>query len=145
MNYDFREAAEELQKLMTGHRRSGFMERNGLFAKGEMFALGFLYKRGGEVLPGEISEKMGISSARIASILNALERKELVTRRIDPTDRRKILVKLTGEGSAKALAHREEALSEMENILRGMGEDDTKELIRLLRKLSDILKGEVTV
>ena len=140
MDYDYRKAAEELQKLTLERHRGGAMEKYGLAIRGEMFALNFLYRHGSTVLPSEISEKMGISTARIASILNALEGKELITRRIDPTDRRKILVELTEEGGARAVAHREEMLQGAERVLRKMGEDDTRELLRLLGKLFDVMK-----
>ena len=78
---------------------------------GEQFVLSFVSHRGGSVTPSEISNAMGISTARIAAALNNLESKGLVTRSIDLRDRRRILVELTEEGKAKEADHRKAIIS----------------------------------
>lgn len=52
----------------------------------------------GEPLPGHvIAERLFVSSASMTSLLDTLERRGLVERQAHPTDRRKILVRLTDE------------------------------------------------
>ena len=53
------------------------------------FVLTYISKHGGSVIPSEISNEMGISTARIAAALGSLESKGLITRRIDERDRRR--------------------------------------------------------
>jgi DNA-binding MarR family transcriptional regulator len=55
----------------------------------------------GEPLPSNvIAERLLVTTASMTSLLDTLERRGLVERNRHPTDRRKILVSLTAEGSA---------------------------------------------
>ena len=45
--------------------------------------------------PGELCRSMGVSSARVAAIFAALERKGLIERQLHMQDRRRIRVALT--------------------------------------------------
>ncbi|MCL2486806.1 MAG: MarR family transcriptional regulator [Oscillospiraceae bacterium] len=135
---DYKKAAGELHDLLVAHMKSGLSQRLQKAGHGEMFALGFLMKQEGCVLPSSISAAMNSSTARTASLLGALEQKGLVTRQIDPSDRRQILVSLTGEGRALAASHEEHVRDNLEKTLRSLGEDDTRELIRLITKLVGI-------
>ena len=67
--------------------------------RGELFVLNYLDHREGEVHPKELSEKMAVSTARIARLLNHMEEKSLVTRLPDPGDNRQIIVQLTPDGA----------------------------------------------
>ena len=67
------------------------------FLQGGAFILQYIYMSKREVLPSEISNEMSISTARIAAALGNLESKGLITRQIDKSDRRRILVSLTPE------------------------------------------------
>lgn len=66
-------------------------------AQGEPFVLNYLYCHG-SAQPSQISVAMQVSTARITTILNGLEKREMVVRRPDETDRRKINVCLTEQG-----------------------------------------------
>ena len=63
--------------------------------RGELFVLNYLDHREGKVHPKELSEKMAVSTARIARLLNHMEEKSLVIRQPDPGDSRQIIVQLT--------------------------------------------------
>lgn len=106
--------------------------------QGEAFMLHYLAMNHGSVLPSEISQIMGISSARIAAALNSLERKGLITRRIDITDRRKILVDLTPEGMALAEGQHQTILEDTSELLAMLGEQDAQEYVRLTGKLAEL-------
>ena len=109
---------------------------------GEQFVLSFVSHRGGSVTPSEISNAMGISTARIAAALNNLESKGLVTRSIDLRDRRRILVELTEEGKAKEADHRKAIISMIALVLENIGEEDTVELLRILKKIAENVPGD---
>jgi len=105
---------------------------------GEAFVLRFIALHGDDVLPGEISGEMGVSSARVAAALNSLESKGLITRRIDPRDRRKILVSITPDGKALARQQQQDVVAGAAKMLALLGEQDAKEYVRITGKLAEI-------
>lgn len=105
--------------------------------RGESFVIRLLDFQGGSVQPSEISAIMGISSARIAAALNSLERKGLITRRIDPSDRRRILVDLTDAGKVTAEEQRLAMLAHTSRMFSILGEENAKEYVRLTGILAD--------
>ena len=54
--------------------------------KGEMFVLNYLLTHKAIIHPKELSEKMAVTTARIASLLNHMEEKKLICRYPDPED-----------------------------------------------------------
>lgn len=103
--------------------------------QGETFALLYILKQGGIVLPSEISNEMSVSSARVAAILNNLENKGYITRQIDKSDRRKILVELTRKGVRRAEKQNQMVISITARMLELLGQHDAKELVRIMGKL----------
>lgn len=106
--------------------------------EGEMFTLFYLKDRNESVSPGEISGEMNISSARVASILNGLEKKGFLQRQIDKTDRRRIPVNLTAKGQEKAEKQYEELIKMIEKMFELLGEEDSKELVRITGRIIEI-------
>ena len=103
---------------------------------GEHVMLTYLSHHGGSGIPSEISNELGISTARIAATLNSLEAKGLLTRRIDELDRRRILVELTPAGQMKESEHEKHIVNMMVHMLENLGEQDATEFLRNLKKLS---------
>lgn len=106
--------------------------------KGEHFVLYYLYNLNNNAVPSEISEIMGVSSARIAAVLNKLENKGLITREIDLKDRRRILVKLSTEGNKKAKEQRQLVMDKTIEVLKLLGKEDAKEFVRITSKLANL-------
>ncbi|AJH00137.1 hypothetical protein LF65_03580 [Clostridium beijerinckii] len=104
---------------------------------GENFVLSYISQHEGDVIPSDIANAMGTTSARIAAVLNSLEKKGMVTRRIDEIDRRRILVNLTDLGTEEVRIQDELRLSYVINMFKVLGEDDAKEYVRLTKKLAD--------
>lgn len=114
-----------------------------LFVKGEEAILIYLSKNKDSIItPSEISDIFNISTARVASSLNSLETKELVTREIDKDDRRKIIIKLTKKGNELAEQFKTENLKVTVEILSRLGEEDSKTFLNIVEKLKNILKEE---
>jgi DNA-binding MarR family transcriptional regulator len=107
--------------------------------RGEACIIYVIAQKGGGVLPGEISNEMGISSARTAVALNNLEKKGLITRQMDRSDRRKILVDLTLAGQILVEHHNRTMLESAVRIIEALGERDAKELVRILGKLAAVM------
>ncbi|HEY0221360.1 MarR family winged helix-turn-helix transcriptional regulator [Lactovum miscens] len=134
-----RENAEELIHIIKDMSKNKAVNIMNSYSRGEMPVLGYLMHHLEEgVVPSEIGHVCQISTARVANILNALEEKNLVTREIDKNDRRKILVRITETGKAKAMIAKDEIITNLEKVLEEIGENDSRELLRLLRSFIEI-------
>ena len=102
------------------------------FPKGETFILNYLTDRDAPVMPSELSAALQASTARVAAALNSLEAKGFILRQEDSTDRRRILVTVTPQGANKVLEKRRKVHSQIESLMRQLGEEDAGELLRLL-------------
>ncbi len=105
--------------------------------RGEMVVLLFIAQHGKPARPSEISSAIKRTTARVAATLNSLERKGLVTREIDTSDRRQILVTLTQAGEAEVTRQREEVLRMVTKTLERLGENDARELVRIILRLAE--------
>ena len=91
-----REALSELYASVWGNR-SKMQKEFARGAHGEPFILHELALRG-TMTPSQLASSLKASSGRISTVLAALEKKGLITRDIDPDDRRIIRVNLTDAG-----------------------------------------------
>jgi len=138
---DYTELAYQFLQNMYDFQRSSRQKQIDETMRGEGFALLYISRQEGSVLPGDISSAMNISTARIAAALNSMENKGLITRRIDKEDRRRILVELTEAGRRLAAERDQMALSHTKQMLELLGESDAKALVRILRRLSELAPG----
>jgi DNA-binding MarR family transcriptional regulator len=106
--------------------------------QGEGFVLHYI-AHGGCVLPGEIGNAMRVSTARVATALNSLEKKGLITRQIDVSDRRKILVRITSEGKLLAERNYRVAVDVIAKRFALLGEYDAKEYVRITGRLAELI------
>lgn len=135
---DYAKLAEEfLQKIYRLSKSSTHKEINDSM-QGEIFALQYIAFHKGAVQPSEISNMTHVSSARVAATLNSLESKDLITRRIDSSDRRRILVELTPNGKQEAEKYFQMILKKVTEMLSGLGEYDATEYVRIIGRLSEI-------
>ncbi|MGI6066224.1 MAG: MarR family winged helix-turn-helix transcriptional regulator [Bacillota bacterium] len=99
-------------------------------------ALVLLYKKDGMAL-WELGEEMLVSRANITGLMDRLERRGLVTREINPDDRRSLTARLT----TKARQLVEEILPELDkfnnNVMKGLDGEEKLLLLKLLKKLQD--------
>ena len=135
---DYSATAAELYEKMRLLHNASLQKSIDEAIHGECFVLNYIARREAEVLPGEIVGEMNVSSARIAQILNNIESKGLITRRIDKSDRRRILVELTPEGRKTAAEDKRNIMEMIEKTLSLLGEEDAGEYVRITGKLADI-------
>lgn len=92
----------------------------------------------GTIKAADLSELLEMSRPSITRILNGLEKRGLITRTIDPNDRRSINIGLTEAGTeALKLANRK-ILNFAERVVESLGESDTDKLIALIERLTMI-------
>lgn len=113
----------------------------GLFSQGEMRMTGCLQCGHDGVTAGELAELLGITTARVAATLKSLEKKNVVCRARDPKDRRRVLVYLTAHGRALAQRRMDENVLLLAEVYRRMGETDTREFLRLQRRVEEIAEA----
>lgn len=131
------EAIISFHEIMS-NRKKDMVENINRANKGELFVLHFLSMRNASVLPSEISMALHASTARISALLGALEKKEQIVRDIDKNNRRNILVNITEAGRMRAQDEMEAMHQGMAKVFAEMGEADTVEFIRLMRKFFDL-------
>ena len=107
--------------------------------RGEMAVLRLLAEENRQLLAGEISRGLGMTTSRIAAVLNSLEKKDMITRCADPADRRRVVVALTGRGEDFCRARRREAERYFTHLLERLGEDDARQFVHLLGRVFAIL------
>ena len=107
--------------------------------RGEMAVLRLLAREQRLMLAGEISRSLSMTTSRIASVLNSLEKKEMIARLPDPADRRRVAVALTARGEDFCRARRREAERDFTHLLERLGEDDARQFVHLLGRVFAIL------
>ncbi|MEY8351783.1 MarR family transcriptional regulator [Lachnospiraceae bacterium 54-53] len=133
---DYKDLALEFMEVMNQTRRRNVPKQIDDSMRGEHFVLNYISEHEGNVIPSDISHEMGITSARVAAALNSLEKKGLITRRIDAGDRRRILIDMTDAGREQVKKHYEMILDTTIDMLRYLGEEDAKNYIRIMKKMA---------
>lgn len=107
------------------------------FTAGEVDVL-FALRRSGSpytLTPSELARTLMLSPAGITNRIDKLERAGLVTRALDPDDRRSFRVALTAEAVALADEIVTEHVANEARLLEALSPADRKHLDRVLRKL----------
>jgi DNA-binding MarR family transcriptional regulator len=92
---------------------------------------------------GEIQKHIGVLPAQMSRIVRSLEHKgekPLIKCTINPSDKRKIDVELTGEGRKAHEVYRQVKLGSIEKMLQGLREQDRWELLRILREIGQQMR-----
>lgn len=132
---DYKSMAEELLRVRAELLRVPANQMVNEFVHGELFVLNYLLVHGGTAYPKELSKEMSVSSARIAALLNQMEKKGWITRATDVVDTRQILITLTPLGKKVVMRKKDEIVNEVVQVLEKIGPDDAKELLRIQRKI----------
>ena len=134
---DYKSCAKESIPYLKWMRKSAAFRNLGDLAEGEVAVLLYLsFERDG-LSAGELTELFGVASSRTAAILNRLEKKGLAKRESDPSDRRRIRVFVTPDGSRVAKEKYEDTVDSMAELLSSLGEEDAKSFLRIVRKASE--------
>lgn len=131
--------AGELFQQLRNNSKVSLAEMLNDFNRGEIGVLGYLVFDKDNVTSGELSEKLNVSTARVASILNSLEAKGYIIRNVDKLDKRKIYVKITMEGKLIANNIKNELMNKIINVVKEIGEEEIKEYVRISLKIRNIL------
>ncbi len=77
-----------------------------------------------ETTMGLLSQTLEIDNAAITRLVDKLEKQQLVSRRVNPDDRRQMLIAITDAGMQKALAVKKVAQAANRKIEEGFSQED---------------------
>jgi DNA-binding MarR family transcriptional regulator len=101
----------------------------------ELFALGHLYYDG-ELTPGELSGRLGLSSGTMTALVDRLESAGYAARSPNPGDRRSQLVRITETGTAIMGSIHAEFAQSIHRTLVGMSAQTRRALVDALAALA---------
>lgn len=113
--------------------------------RGEGVLLGYLARHDQQATPAELSGALGVSTARIAALLNKMERKRLVERQRHP-DHRTTVVRLLPDGKKLNQEQEESFCQGVVEFFETLGEERAALFVELQREMVDFMtqksKGE---
>lgn len=115
------------------------------FNCGEIGVLSTLAFDQNPVTAGELSEKLNVTTARIARILNSLESKQYIKRKNDRTDRRKNFVTITKKGKELADSTKKEIMDKIVQVIQEVGYDEIQTYISIVLKVRSVLNNQDTI
>lgn len=129
---------DRIREIFLNSKNPNFKIEEGV--KGMLPVLKILYDSKEEVTPKDIENKLGITSARTARVLNQLTEKKYISRIKSKVDKRKTIVVLTEEGKKTALHHRTMFISYVDLMLNGITDDEKEAFLSIMQKMGDNLK-----
>lgn len=108
--------------------------------KGELYVLNYLYTHHRAVHPKELSENMLVSTARIAALLNNMEKNGLITREHKDSDNRFVSVSITKNGIDRIVCQRSKTINYVASVIESIGTRDMEEYIRIQKKIIATIK-----
>lgn len=103
--------------------------------RGENFVLSYLAKHQNQAYPKELSKALGVSSARVAAILNQLETKGMIRRQADPTNKRQAIILLLEPGLQQKQKNADHFMAETIPFLQALGPEDAQAYLRIQKKI----------
>ena len=97
-------------------------------------------KNGNTDLTG-IREFLAISKAAVSQMLSSLERRGLINRKVDPQNRRNLILSLTSTGRIALKEKSVEVDQRIAEIISYMGEPDALQFTAIIEKMNDALKA----
>ena len=139
---DYTSLAQELLTVRANLLQVPANQQLSQMVRGEMFVLNYLFTHEGAIHPKELSRQMAVTTARIASLLNHMEKKQLLLRRADPEDNRQVIVELTEQGRQTTLKIREQVIQYLCSMLEALGPEDAQAYIRIQKKIWNNFQSE---
>jgi len=133
MKVAFMETLNQLYKLKISHQLGQFLE-------GELAVL-MMLNQSGAILPSVLSERLGISRARMSVLIKNLEKKDFIHKEHVKNDKRKWLLSLSQKGYDYTNQKAVEVDAYIDQYLSALGEEDTKSMIKLLQKSYTIMEA----
>lgn len=133
------ELAHELMRNVHALARCGPHHAIQASMQGLPAVMRILFEQDHPISPGELAQRTQVTDARIANVLRVLEERDLIERKASQSDRRRVEVSLTPKGRKMAKERRQKGTRLLVSFLERLGYDDTEELVRLLRRIVELM------
>ena len=130
-----REYAKRFFELNIQYNRMPEQAGTQVIVNGEDAALYWLYTEDKPLFSGELSQRMELSSGRVANILNSLEKKGMIVRERNGADRRQVSVRLTEAGRKQIDSCYQECICWCENMLEKLEQKDVDTFLDLTEQI----------
>lgn len=121
----------QLTRTSNWHKLIGLLNDG---YRGMYVILKILIENGGKYGSGDLAKEMGVSTARVATAINSLEKKGYVCRQSDENDARKVTILITEQG-IDAIEQRKKSIETMiAPMLDNLSDEESNELFELLKK-----------
>ena len=135
MNYN--EKAEEIFETVT--KRKKYIDKvPSNISQGESGVLLYLLNSNNNVSQSDLSEKLDVSIARIVAIINTLQKKELIEKKIDANDKRKTIISITEAGKEIITQRKKQAIQFIDNVIKELDEKEIEQYIAINKKIEEI-------
>ena len=139
---DYEQLAETIFEELKSNTQTSLDEMLSDFNKGEIGVLSYLAFDENKVTSGVLSEKLNVTTPRMASILNSLENKGYIKRNSDINDKRKALITITTKGNKFAQSVKNKLLNKIILVIKQIDYEDVKEYIRINTMIKNILNKQ---
>lgn len=137
-------AIELSQALQILPRIKCIAYKHATISRNEIGLLGCLYRaeKHGKlyVTPSAIGKRLGVSRPAVTAIINQAMKRDYISRSIDTMDKRRVRITLTPAGRAQFEALNQHVVGIVGKLLDKLGEEDGRELVRLLHKSLEVLR-----
>lgn len=124
------------EKILAGH---------GLSQAGFLTLIVLNRDPGEEVTPSALAHKLGVTRATVTGLLDTLAKAGLIERVRHRADRRSVLVRLTGAGRRRLDRMLPGYYRQITRIMAGVGEQERRALMAILRKVNEGLPARADV
>lgn len=135
MNYN--KKAEEIFETLT-KRKKYIGELSSNISQGESGVLLYLLNAKSNVSQSELSENLGVTMPRIVAVINTLQNKELIEKKLDPNDKRKSIISITNKGKDNIIKKKKDAIKFIENVIKELDEQEIEQYIAISKKIERI-------
>lgn len=136
---DYEGLAQELMRAVGRINRTITpMMRNA--TRGEMAVAFALHNSAEPLAPSDIAGITRMSTARVANVLAALEKKGWVAREHSVEDRRRVAVSMTEQGNQEFDRRHAEGVASIAAFLSELGADDAREMVRIAQKCGAVVE-----
>ena len=119
------------------------LKRSGLTCSQYEILIYLVKNRDHEVNQQELCNALQVSHPTIIGLINRMEEKQLVARKVDPSNRRKRYVALLEKAERILQQARENQCRNDQLMLSGMSEEENEALNQLLTKVYDNMQSEL--
>ena len=133
---------EEILEMISDQSEAPVLD---IKVDGKRFVLGCLGKNG-KMKSQDLADELKVSTARIAVIINTLEKDNLVIREKDLIDKRITYITLTDEGRTLTKNMYSKMINTISSVMSRVGEEDLMTFIKVAKVIKEeVMKNESNI